>query len=136
MVDELVHQLRTTKAALLVIHPIFLDTAHKAAQIANLSDDRIVLIETPPRAGTTSTHPSLDSLVEFGSNQAQNFVEPRFKAGEAKSTLAFLSFSSGTTGKRFLLSHFYRTFLPVLLTENPGKPKVCIQCFLFKPQSA
>lgn len=105
MVDELVHQLRTTKAALLVIHPVFLDTALKAAQIANLSDDRIVLIETPPRAGTTSTRPSLDSLVEFGSNQVQNFLEPRFKAGEAKSTLALLSFSSGTTGKLF----FYRT---------------------------
>jgi 4-coumarate--CoA ligase len=101
MVDELVHQLRTTKAALLIIHPAFLETARKAAQKADISESRIVLIETPPRNETTSAHMSLDSLVEFGCSKAANFVERKFKAGEAKTTLAFLSFSSGTTGMNF-----------------------------------
>ncbi|KAF9460146.1 phenylacetyl-CoA ligase [Collybia nuda] len=99
MVEELVHQLHATKAALLVIHPTFLDTAHKAAQIAGLPNDRIILIEDPPYSETTSKHTSINNLVDFGSNAPQNFIEARLKPGEARTTLAFLSFSSGTTGK-------------------------------------
>ncbi|RDB28925.1 4-coumarate--CoA ligase-like 1 [Hypsizygus marmoreus] len=98
-VDELVHQLTVTKAALLIIHPAFLSTALSAAREVGIPDDRIVFIETPKGQGSTTPHSTLDELVELGSKSPATFTERRFKPGEAKTKLAFLSFSSGTTGK-------------------------------------
>ncbi|KAG6817716.1 hypothetical protein H0H87_004507 [Tephrocybe sp. NHM501043] len=96
--DELVHQLRTSKAALLIIHPAFLNTARTAAREVGLSDDRIIFIEHPLHK-PASDHLTVDELVEYGLSVPVSYTEIRFKPGEAKTTLAFLSFSSGTTGK-------------------------------------
>ncbi|KAG6862179.1 hypothetical protein C0995_004261 [Termitomyces sp. Mi166 len=96
--DELVYQLRTSKASLLIIHPTFLNTALTAAKEAGLSEDRIVFIE-PPLNKPPSNHFTLDQLVEYGLSTPTSYTELRFKPGEAKTTVAFLSFSSGTTGK-------------------------------------
>ncbi|KAG5654723.1 hypothetical protein H0H81_007479 [Sphagnurus paluster] len=93
--DELVHQLRTANAALLVIHPMFLDTAKAAAKEVGLSENRIVFTES----GGSASYPTLDELVKYGSSVPPTFTESRFKAGEARTNIAFLSFSSGTTGK-------------------------------------
>lgn len=38
----------------------------------------------------------------FGSSKSKSFKPLLLKAGEAKTTLAFLSFSSGTTGESML----------------------------------
>lgn len=97
-VDELVHQLRATKAALLIVHPAFSNIAKSAARDAGMPEDRIIFIEPPPR-GTVAQHITLDELVDFGLNNPANYTEQKFKPGEGKNTLAFLSFSSGTTGK-------------------------------------
>ena len=43
--------------------------------------------------------PTIEQLIMFGSSQPETFKPLRLKAGEAKTTVAFLSFSSGTTGK-------------------------------------
>jgi 4-coumarate--CoA ligase len=105
--DELLHQLRTAKASLMIIHPAFLDTARLAARAAGMPEDRIVFIEKPTRP--IPGHTSLEDLIELGMSKTTSFHEPRFRSGEAKTTVAFLSFSSGTTGMilRFGSSHMY-----------------------------
>lgn len=106
MVDELLHQLQISKASLLIIHPAFLDIARLAARGAGISDDRIVLIEKPTRP--VPGHTSLEDLLELGTSTVVKFSERQFGPGEAKTALAFLSFSSGTTGKpkAVSISHF------------------------------
>ncbi|KAJ7897114.1 phenylacetyl-CoA ligase, partial [Mycena olivaceomarginata] len=96
--DELLHQLHTTKTALLLVYADFLPTALAAAKLAGLAEDRIVVIEsaTSPFNGK---HETLSKLVAFGSSKEQNFVERKLRPGEAKTKVAFYSFSSGTTGK-------------------------------------
>ncbi|KAG5636400.1 hypothetical protein H0H81_008174 [Sphagnurus paluster] len=75
---------------------MFLQTAKDAAKEAGLSEDRIVLTES----GGSASYPTLDELVKYGSSIPVTYTELRFKPGEAKTTIAFLSFSSGTTGKK------------------------------------
>ncbi|GLB35962.1 putative AMP-binding enzyme C-terminal domain [Lyophyllum shimeji] len=96
--DELVHQLRTTRAALLIVHPAFFSTAQAAARDVGLSEDRIVFIETPLGPATSSCS-TVEELVEYGARIPVTHTELCLRPGEAKTTLAFLSFSSGTTGK-------------------------------------
>lgn len=95
--DELLHQLHTTKTALLLVYADFLPTALAAAKLAGLAEDRIAVIEsiTSPYNGK---HETLSKLVAFGSSKEQNFVERKLRPGEAKTKVAFYSFSSGTTG--------------------------------------
>ena len=81
---------------LLITHPAFYNIARLAAQAAGISEDRIVSIERP--ANSVADYTTLDDLADFGASKAANFFERRFRPGEAKTTLAFLSFSSGTTG--------------------------------------
>lgn len=80
----------------MIVHIVVLDTARLAAKAVGISDDRIIFIEKPSRP--ISGHNSLEDLIEFGSSRDIIFSERQFKPGEAKTTLAFLSFSSGTTG--------------------------------------
>jgi len=95
--DELLHQLTTAKARLIITFSGFLKTALQAAKAAGLPDKAIVLLD-----GTSKDRVSVTELVALGSKSPVSFKEPRLKPGEAKTKIAFLSFSSGTTGK-FLL---------------------------------
>ncbi|KAJ7675367.1 amp dependent CoA ligase [Mycena rosella] len=97
--DELVHQLETTKAALVLVYADFLPTALAAAKLVGLSEDRIVVIEPSAASPFNGKHETLSSLVSLGSSKPQNFVERKLRPGEAKTKVAFYSFSSGTTGK-------------------------------------
>ncbi|KAJ7161330.1 phenylacetyl-CoA ligase [Mycena crocata] len=99
MADELLHQLKTTKAALLLVYAAFLPTAISAAKLAGLSEDRIVVIEPSAASPYAGKHETLARLVSFGSSKPQNFVERKLRPGEAKTKVAFYCFSSGTTGK-------------------------------------
>lgn len=87
-----VHQVKIAEPVLLVAHPENLSTALDVMKKAGLSEDRLILIEAPD-----SSIPTVASLLE-ASGSYPPLVEPQFKEGEAKSTLAFLCFSSGTTG--------------------------------------
>lgn len=61
--------------------------------------DRIVVFDTP---STGSGYTTVSQLVDEGlrlSKQGKRFEELKLKPGEAKTKLAFLSFSSGTTGR-------------------------------------
>lgn len=125
-VEELAHQLRTTKAALLIAHPLFLNTAQLAARKAGIAQDRIVLMETALRQAHSTFHTTLGELVAFGLQNPTSFSERQFKPGEGRTALAFLSFSSGTTG---MYLEFKSYTCSVILVCGLGKPKVRIPQF-------
>ncbi|KAJ7492378.1 phenylacetyl-CoA ligase [Mycena latifolia] len=97
--DELVYQLQTTKVALLLVYADFLPTALAAAKLTGLSEHRIVVIEPSAASPFNGKHDTLSTLVSLGSSKPQSFVERKLRPGEAKTKVAFYSFSSGTTGK-------------------------------------
>ncbi|KAF9502460.1 phenylacetyl-CoA ligase [Pleurotus eryngii] len=97
--DELVHQLRTTKATLIFVHSDALGTVLTAARRARIPEDRIVLLHNPQKPIVPHGAENVNDLVTFGLGHDTKYMEKRFKKGESKRHLAFLSFSSGTTGK-------------------------------------
>jgi 4-coumarate--CoA ligase len=96
---ELAYQISTTKAALLVVHPGVLEGALVAAEKAGIPSDRIIPLDTLDGRGQSTVAPDLNELIAFGLAHPPNFVERRLNPGEGKTKVAFLSFSSGTTGK-------------------------------------
>ena len=98
--DELVHQLTTSNARLLVVHPDFLSTALTAAKIVGIPFENVVLFNLADKSTfAPSPHVSVEELVADGLSQSPSFTERRLSPGEAKKKVALLSFSSGTTGK-------------------------------------
>ncbi|KAI9462217.1 hypothetical protein HD554DRAFT_2206554 [Boletus coccyginus] len=79
--DELLHQIQATSAVLVITHPVCLRTAVSAARQAGVPDTRVV------------------ALIQEGLRMDRCFVERKLKPGEARSKIALLNFSSGTTGK-------------------------------------
>jgi non-ribosomal peptide synthetase component F len=90
--NELLHQLKVAHASLIITHSSSLHTALGAAQAAGLPSERVITFDE-------SNQVSVDSLIQQGLRSEPNFVERRLQKGEAKTKVAFLSFSSGTTGK-------------------------------------
>ncbi|KAJ7163321.1 phenylacetyl-CoA ligase [Mycena filopes] len=102
---ELEFQLKATKATLLITHPDVLETAAAAAQGTGLSLDRILVFNVQGAAPTKLT--TVDELVQRGFG-LKAFSERKLRPGEARTKLALLSFSSGTTGtpKAVAIPHF------------------------------
>jgi 4-coumarate--CoA ligase len=88
-----------TKATVLIVHPDALEGALVAARQVGIPFDRVVPLDTirGPRSSTVA--PDLHRLIAYGLAHPPNFVERRLRPGEGKTKVAFLSFSSGTTGK-------------------------------------
>jgi 4-coumarate--CoA ligase len=85
---------------LLIVHPLFLSTALSAARKANIPTDRIILIDSLPSSGTgLQAPPTVEDLINYGLSETRSFRESQLSAEEGKTKLAFLSFSSGTTGR-------------------------------------
>jgi 4-coumarate--CoA ligase len=100
--DELLYQLRETKASLMIVHPETLDTALSAAEAYGISPEHIVLFDGKSTSTHASSYHTVGDLVKQGLSKADptsSFVERILQPGEAKIKLAFLSFSSGTSGK-------------------------------------
>ncbi|OSC99662.1 amp dependent CoA ligase [Trametes coccinea BRFM310] len=93
--DELLYQLTTTKARLLIAHPVSISVALEAARLAGLPAECVILFDAVPGA----PHANVQDLIAQGLEHTQQFAERRLKPGEGKRKLAFLSFSSGTTGR-------------------------------------
>lgn len=93
--EELTYQIDTTKAKLLITHSLSLQIALDAAKDSGLPSTSIIVIDTPPNV----SYPTLDILVREGLSKPPTFVERKLNPGEAKTKLALLSFSSGTTGR-------------------------------------
>ncbi|KAF9046777.1 phenylacetyl-CoA ligase [Panaeolus papilionaceus] len=107
--SELLYQLQATRASVVVVHPDALSIAVSAATQAGLSKDRVIVFDIPDLSREVyDTHETVGSLIEFGLRNQTMYAERRLSPGEGKTKLAFLSFSSGTTGrpKAVAIPHF------------------------------
>jgi 4-coumarate--CoA ligase len=95
-----VYQLTTTKAKAIFIHPASEAVAREAADVAGIPQNRIVLLPGPVST-TSPPRPRLflEEFVVDGLRETPSYTERRLRPGEGKTKLAFLSFSSGTTGR-------------------------------------
>ncbi|KXN84605.1 4-coumarate--CoA ligase 3 [Leucoagaricus sp. SymC.cos] len=96
--NELFYQLQATKATVLIVHPDGLTVAEEAAKKHGLSSDRILVFNTAANASGIGKI-TVEDMVHLGRTHAPAFEERKLKPGEGKTKLAFLSFSSGTTGR-------------------------------------
>ena len=119
--DELTHQLRLTKATTIVVHSQFLKTAAEACKEVGLPAERLVIID---QATFDAPHTTVEQLIQDGLSHNANFVERRLGEGEAKTKIAFLCLSSGTTGPPKVRLTFLLPFLRNL--ENVGAQAVAI----------
>lgn len=96
--EELQHQLSVSGAKFIVIHSGCLSAAKKASNACGLSDNSLLLIDKVVVPGSLPLIPTLEDAITFGWSNGENYKAVRFRPGEARKTIAFLSFSSGTTG--------------------------------------
>ncbi|KAI0648758.1 acetyl-CoA synthetase-like protein [Trametes meyenii] len=103
-VEELVYQIRTSKASALFVHPDCLHVGLEAARITGIPDDRIILFDSIPG----DPHATVDTPVAEGLAEPTRYVERRLGPGQGKQKLALLFFSSSTTGKpkAVMISHY------------------------------
>ncbi|KAJ3862352.1 hypothetical protein EV359DRAFT_45365 [Lentinula novae-zelandiae] len=93
--NELLYQIQVCNAKLILVHPDALETAVTAARSAGITLDRVIIFDVDSKNAPKGFQ-TVSNLVREGLNQPSNFVESRI---DARTNLAFLSFSSGTTGK-------------------------------------
>lgn len=103
--DELAYQITITKAKLLITHSSCLQTAETAARTTGIPTSNIIVIDSQYKG---NTYPTIDAVMTSGLSKEVTFVERRLKPGEARTKLALLIFSSGTTGrpKAVAIPHF------------------------------
>ncbi|KAF5382316.1 hypothetical protein D9757_008487 [Collybiopsis confluens] len=92
---ELLYQIQISKAQLIIVHPEALETAISAARSAGIPLERILVFNIGSK-DTPQGFQSISDAVREGLAQPKQFSEPVI---DARKKLAFLSFSSGTTGK-------------------------------------
>ncbi|KAF8630955.1 hypothetical protein AX17_005311 [Amanita inopinata Kibby_2008] len=95
--EELVHQLRTAKATVIVTHSTAFETVKSAASITGLASHRVILLDQP--AGQYRTIENVCNLIKKGSKTKVQDVGTALGSGEGKRRIALLAWSSGTTGK-------------------------------------
>jgi long-subunit acyl-CoA synthetase (AMP-forming) len=94
-VEELTYQLQDSGATMLITHSSLLGTALKAAEACKISRNRIFVIDLDTSsAADLAGLASIESLLSDGGSPV--WTRPKI---EARSDLAALPYSSGTTGK-------------------------------------
>ncbi len=111
---------------LLIAHPGNLATALRAMQKVQISRERLVILD-----GHEAPDSRFSSLEDLFASHAmyRPHVEHTFKAGEAKSAIAFLCFSSGTTGKPKVRPSFEANAVSSL-TAVSGRRSIALQRYL------
>ncbi|CAA7269124.1 unnamed protein product [Cyclocybe aegerita] len=107
--SELLYQLQETKASVIIVHPDSLPIAVIAAREASLSKDRIILFDTSSISKEMyDSYGTVGRLLDLGLRNKKAYFERKLAPGEGRTKLAFLSFSSGTTGrpKAVAIPHF------------------------------
>ncbi|KAI1785728.1 phenylacetyl-CoA ligase [Ganoderma leucocontextum] len=102
--DEFAYQLGITESSLVVAYPSNLQVALSAMKACRIPETSLVLLDG--HLAPDAPFPPIESLIEEHESHAP-YVEHKFKPGEAKTAVAFLCFSSGTTGnpKAVAVSH-------------------------------
>ena len=95
--DELVYQIKLTKASILFTFSANLSTSEQAARSTGIPMERIIILDSP--VGYSGPYVTLNTLIREGLSKHPTFVERRLNPGEAKTKIALLNFSSGTTGR-------------------------------------
>lgn len=94
--EDLAYFFRTSNATIVLANLATLDEVHKACKMVGLADDRLILLE-----GSSQCHANLQGLIDDGRLlDSTEGVQLEWKPAEGDSTsCAFLSFTSGTTGR-------------------------------------
>lgn len=85
---------------MLFLHPVSIEVGLKAAKAAGVPLERIVLMDSLPSKVKKHDFPTVDELINHGLAlpTPPAFKERRLQKGENQKKIAFVSFSSGTTG--------------------------------------
>lgn len=95
-----VYQIQTSHSSLLIVFPGSISVAEEAAKKAGLSSERIVVFdERGTGRAKEPKYPTVGELVRAGLKRPPAFVEKKLEEGEATRMIAYLCFSSGTTGR-------------------------------------
>lgn len=78
----------------MIVYPDAMETALSAAQAVGLAAERVVFFNLQS-AEIPANFLTVDDLIKQGSSMSLSFHERTLRAGEARTKLAFLSFSSG-----------------------------------------
>ena len=121
--EELSYHLELTKARMVVADPSTILIALQGARASGISPAYIMSFDPVPEG----TYPDMQSLIALGSREHRQYRERRFSAGEGKRKLAFLSFSSGTTGKPKVIGGSSLSRLNPLFTHSSGCHGLALQ---------
>lgn len=100
---EFVHQLNLSKSKFILTHPAFLNSAIEAATQVGIPNANIFLIDKIDNV----PYVNVPDLIKIG-EYAPEIIPLKLAPNEAKTKVALLSFSSGTSGlpKGVLITHF------------------------------
>ncbi|KAF8120501.1 hypothetical protein EV363DRAFT_1189378, partial [Boletus edulis] len=97
--DELAYQIQAIRASVIITHSEALPVALSACRTTMLPAHRIILFNVDGASYDAHTTVQDVRVIDEGLTSTSTFQERVLQPGEAKTKVAFLNFSSGTTGK-------------------------------------